>query len=72
MNTYIVPFANIKNPDTWIEVTVANNLSEAEDKIMRDFTESWDIDIPTDWQDFKNILAKENIIVGTIEDIEEL
>lgn len=73
MNTYILPFANISSdPSVWNEVVRARSISEAKDKIMREITEDWDLDVPTDWGDFKDILFKENVIVGDIQDIEEL
>lgn len=73
MNTYILPFANISSdPSVWNEVVMARSISEAKDKIMREITEDWDLDIPVDWEDFKDILFKENVIIGDIQDIEEL
>lgn len=73
MNTYILPFANISSdPSVWNEVVRARSISEAEDKIMREITEDWDLDVPADWEDFKDILFKENVIIGDIQDIEEL
>lgn len=73
MNTYILPFANISSdPSVWNEVVRARSISEAEDKIMREITEDWDLDVPADWGDFKDILFKENVIIGDIQDIEEL
>lgn len=73
MNTYILPFANISSdPSVWNEVIRARSISEAEDKIMREITEDWDLDVPADWEDFKDILFKENVIIGDIQDIEEL
>lgn len=73
MNTYILPFANISSdPSVWNEVVRARSISEAEDKIMREITEDWDLDVPADWGDFEEILSKEKVIVGKIQDIEEL
>lgn len=73
MNTYILPFANISSdPSVWNEVVMARSISEAKDTIMREITEDWDLDVPVDWRDFKDILFKENVIIGDIQDIEEL
>lgn len=73
MNTYIIPFADISSdPSTWNEVVRARNISEAKDKVMREIAEDWDLDVPTDWDDFEGILSKEKVIVGKIQDIEEL
>lgn len=73
MNTYILPFANISSdPSVWNEVIRARSISEAKDTIMREITEDWDLDVPVDWRDFKDILFKENVIIGDIQDIEEL
>lgn len=73
MNTYILPFANISSdPSVWNEVVRARSISEAKDTIMREITEDWDLDVPVDWRDFKDILFKENVIIGDIQDIEEL
>lgn len=73
MNTYILPVADISSdPDTWIEVVKARSFREAEDKMMERAVRDWDIDTPTDWKDFIEILEKENVIVGYFRDIEEL
>lgn len=73
MNIYILPFANISSdPSVWNMVVRARSISEAKDTIMREITEDWDLDVPVDWRDFKDILFKENVIIGDIQDIEEL
>lgn len=73
MNTYILPFADISSdPSVWNMVVRARSISEAKDTIMREITEDWDLDVPADWSDFKDIIFKENVIVGDIQDIEEL
>ncbi len=73
MNTYILPIADVSSdPCAWVETTKARSLNEAKDKFMEKAVRDWDIDVPGDWQDFKEILRESQIVVGTIADIEEL
>lgn len=70
MNTYIIPFCDCSK--VWIEKVRAKSYKEAQDKLMERCINNWDIDVPTDWDDFKQILDKEDILIGKIVDVEEL
>lgn len=70
MNTYILPYSN--GESIWIEKVRARSYNEAKDKFMERALNDWDIDYPTDWEDFKKILEDEDIIFGKIVDVDEL
>lgn len=70
MNTYILPYSD--GQEVWIEKVRARSLNEAKDKFMERSINNWDIDVPADWEDYKEILATDYIIFGQILDIEEL
>lgn len=69
MNTYIIPFS-IDN-DVWIESVKAKSILEAQDKLMRRLSNEWELEVPSDWEDFLQILSNEMFRVGEIKDIEE-
>lgn len=69
MNTYIIPFS--LDNDVWIESVKAKSILEAQDKLMNRLSHDWELDIPTDWEDFLQILSNEMFLVGELKDIEE-
>lgn len=70
MNTYILAYAN--ETDCWVESVKAKSYLEAQDKFIERAITDWDIDIPTDWSDFRKILQGSNVIISDIKDIDEL
>lgn len=70
MNTYILAYAN--ESECWIESVKAKSYNEAQDKFMERAITDWDIDVPTDWDDFKDILQEDNVTISEIKDIDEL
>lgn len=70
MNTYILPYSNEES--VWVEKVKAKSYNEAKNKFMNKAINDWDIDVPTDWDDFKSILAENDVKIGNIIDIEEL
>lgn len=69
MNTYIIPFS--LDNDVWIESVKAKSILEAQDKLMNRLSHDWELDVPTDWEDFLQILSNEMFRVGELKDIEE-
>lgn len=70
MNTYILPYAN--EDKAWIEKVRAKSFNEAKNRFMQKAVNDWDIDVPSDWNDFIDILKAEGCVIGKILDIEEL
>lgn len=46
-------------------------MEEAENRIMTKLVSEWDLDVPTDWDDFCDIANQTGFGVGEIRDIEE-
>lgn len=70
MNTYILPYSNGKK--VWLEKVRAKSFNEAKNRFMQKAINDWDIDVPSDWDDFVEILKTVEVIIGKIIDIEEL
>lgn len=70
MNTYILPYSNGKK--VWLEKVRAKSFNEAKNSFMQKAINDWDIDVPSDWDDFVEILKTGEVIIGKIIDIEEL
>lgn len=70
MNTYILPYSNGKK--VWLEKVRAKSFNEAKNCFMQKAINDWDIDVPSDWDDFVEILKTGEVIIGKIIDIEEL
>ncbi len=72
MNKYIVPICDLVEADIWISKYSARSLSDCQDKIMREFSESYDEDF-SDYQEFLDIMDKKyNCSIGEIIDTETL
>lgn len=72
MNKYIVPVCDLIGANIWINKYSARTLAECKDKIMREFSETYDEDF-TDYREFLNIMdEKYNYSIGEIVDIETL
>ena len=70
MNTYILPYSNGKK--VWLEKVRAKSFNEAKNSFMQKAINDWDIDVPSDWDDFVEILKAGEVIIGKIIDVEEL
>lgn len=72
MTTYLLPCYDMEDGTCWIESTRGRNFSEAKEKFMTNFTEDYDIDIPSDWDDLIGIMrCQSKVELGDIYDIEE-
>lgn len=71
MTTYIL--ACFKYNKCWIEKVRARNFSDAEEKFINMFiTDYSDIDIPSDFNELKDILKTQaDITIGDVYDIDE-
>lgn len=57
--------------DVWIESVRAKSIGEAQERLMNRLSHDWELDIPSDWEDFIQILFNEDIYVGELKDVEE-
>ena len=72
MTTYLLPCYSKEDGGCWIESVRARNFSEAREKFITIFTEDYDIDIPSDWDELINLMScKAQTDIGDIYDIEE-
>lgn len=71
MNTYVVPFCN-GDGEIWIDKYQAKSLSSAQDKVINEYTNLWDLEFSGDWKDFVEQLSDMDVIVGIPEDIDNL
>ena len=72
MNKYIIPVCDLVGATIWINKYSARSISECQDKIMREFSETYDEDF-TDYREFLGIMdEKYNYSIGEIIDIETL
>lgn len=69
MNKYIIPVCNIPDSKIYNLTIMANSNSECQDKIMDKFSEYSDC---IDYHDFVRDLDSQDILIGTITDVEEL
>lgn len=72
MNKYIVPVCDLVTPDIWLAKYSARSLNECQDKIMREFSETFGEEF-VDYREFLDIMdRKYNHSIGDIIDIETL
>lgn len=69
MNKYIIPICIIQDSKVYNLIIYANSYSNCLDKIMNKFSKYSDSD---DWDQFLKDLDKKDILIGKIQDIEEL
>ena len=69
MNKYIIPVCNISNSKVYNLRIIANSNADCQDKIMEKFADYCECD---SYRDFVKDLNKQDILIGTITDIEEL
>lgn len=60
-------------PDSFPEIitTSARSMNEAENRFMCSISESFDLDISSDWDEFIDRSASMDILIGEINSIEE-
>lgn len=68
-NKYIVPICNIAKSDVYILKISAPSIAECEDKLMNKFSEYSNAN---SYSKFVRDLDKKDILIGEIQDIEEL
>lgn len=67
--TYLLPC--YQEGDCWIESVNAKSLKDAEDKFIDKFYNEYDFDLADDWNNFIKLLGDADIVIGTIQDIDE-
>ena len=72
MNKYIIPVCNLIDADIWIDKYSARSISECQDKIMREFSDTYN-EYFSNYEEFLDIMDKKyNYSIGEIIDIETL
>lgn len=69
LNRYIVPICNIDESKVYNLIISATSISDCQDRIMNKFSDYSDND---DYDEFLKDLDNSNILIGDIEDVEEL
>lgn len=72
MNKYIIPVCNLIDANIWIDKYSARSISECQDKIMREFSDTYN-EYFSNYEEFLDIMDKKyNYSIGEIIDIETL
>lgn len=71
MSKYIVPICEFEDKFPYIISTSARSMEEAESRIMNDLVAEWDLEVPSDWDDFCDNAYESGYYIGEIRDIEE-
>lgn len=72
MNKYIIPICNLVSADIWIKKYSARSIIDCQDKIMREFSETYDEDF-TDYREFLSVMDKKyDYSIGSIIDVETI
>lgn len=72
MNKYIIPVCDLIDADIWINTYSARSISDCQDKIMSEFSDTYDENF-VDYREFLSIMDKKyNYSIGEIIDIETL
>ena len=69
MNKYIIPVCNIPESEIYNLIISANSNSDCQDRIMDKFAEYSN---SFEYHDFVKDLDSQDILIGTITDVEEL
>ena len=69
MNKYIIPVCNIPESEIYNLIISANSNSDCQDRIMDKFAEYSN---SFEYRDFVKDLDSQDILIGTITDVEEL
>ena len=72
MNKYIIALADLQVGEVWNQIISATSLSDCKDKLTDFITSEYDLDPTNDWTDFIEECNANDILIGTIEDIETL
>ena len=69
MNEYIIPICNIPESKVYIEKIIAKSISDCQDKLMDKYNE---YSGALDYQEFLDDLDSQDILIGTITELDEL
>ena len=74
MNKYIVPICDIEAGQVWIKTAMAKSNSDYQDKLMEELIDYYELDdTVSNYREFVELLdSKYNILIGEIQDIEEI
>lgn len=73
MNKYLISICDIQAGNTWIQVIMARNGSECQEKLVQLLMEKYDdLDDCLTYREFVKLADENDILIGDIKDIEEL
>jgi hypothetical protein len=72
MNKYVIPICDTKDDLIYNLVISANSISDCEAKLMEKMSERYDIDPEFDFNEFIDDMGEYDVLIGEIQDIEEL
>lgn len=72
MNKYIIPICIFNKSKIYDIIINARSFKECEEKLMNKLIDEFDLSETDTYEDFVKELDDNNILIGTIRDIEEL
>lgn len=72
MNKYVTPICDISSSKTWMQVVLARNVVDCQEKLSRLLAEKYDLDDCLDYREFVKLADENDILIGEIKDIDEL
>lgn len=72
MNKYIIPVCDIQSGLVWNEIISSRTINECQDKLIQKFIDKYDLEEGNSYREFVEIADKNDILIGTISDLEEL
>lgn len=73
MNKYVIPICDIEAGSTWIHIIMAKSLTDCKEKLMTELIERYDFEDFSNYSEFVNWMDEsQNILIGSITDIEEI
>lgn len=72
MNKYLIPICDVQAGEVWNQVISAISLSACQDKLTEIINNEYDLSPTDDWMDFIEECNANDILIGQIEDIDEL
>lgn len=72
MNKYIIPICDIGYSKVYNMIISARSLAECKEKLITSIASKYDLDEVMDLNEFIKIADKSDILIGKIQDIEEI
>lgn len=72
MNKYIIPICDIQGGFVWLQIIMARNILECQEKLTQKLINEYDLEEGNSYKEFVEIADKNDILIGDIKDIEEI